>query len=97
MTVATVCRDRTIGRLDHAAITVRTAMGAVCRQLQAMADAVEVQPPESRDAVAGQIVSRGLASSSTVGASESPASRAAGRDIPVPIDARRQDSATGRR
>ncbi len=35
VTVSTVSQDRTVERLDHAATTVRTAIGAVCRQLQA--------------------------------------------------------------
>src|SRR4051812_45075043 len=38
MTVGAVSRDRTVERLDHATPTVRTAIGAVCRQLQATAD-----------------------------------------------------------
>ncbi len=65
MTVATVSRDRTVERLDHATTTVRTAVGAVCRQLQAAADAVAVLPPESRPAAADQLVRRGLASAVT--------------------------------
>src|SRR5918998_6826256 len=40
MTVATVSRDRTVERLDHATGAVRTAIGALCRQLQAVADSV---------------------------------------------------------
>ena len=82
MTVATVSRDRTVERLDHAATTVRTAIGAVCRQLQAAADAVAVLPAGHRDAVAGQLVSRGLASSVTVGAADNPA----WRDCATPTD-----------
>lgn len=62
MTVATVTRDRSVERLDHAATTVRTAIGAVCRQLQATADAVAVLPAEHRRAAADQLVRRGLAS-----------------------------------
>jgi two-component system, cell cycle response regulator len=61
MTVATVSRDRTVERLDHAATTVRTAMGAMCRQLQAVADAVAVLPPDDRQVAAEQMVTRGLA------------------------------------
>ena len=61
LTVATVSRDRTVERLDHAATTVRTAMGAMCRQLQAVADAVAVLPPESRQGAAEQMITRGLA------------------------------------
>ena len=55
MTVATVSRDRTAERLDHAVTTVRTAIGAVCRQLQATADAVAVLPEGGRRAAADQI------------------------------------------
>ncbi|HEV7960953.1 MAG TPA: diguanylate cyclase [Actinoplanes sp.] len=62
MTVATVSRDRTVERLDHAATTVRTGIGAVCRQLQAIADAVAVLPASGRRAAADQLVARGLAS-----------------------------------
>ena len=61
LTVATVSRDRTAERLDHAVTTVRTAVGSVCRQLQAAADAVAVVPPEDRSPVAAQLISRGLA------------------------------------
>lgn len=61
LTVATVSRDRTTERLDQAATTVRTAVGAVCRQLQATADAVAVVPDEDRSPVAAQLVTRGLA------------------------------------
>jgi two-component system cell cycle response regulator len=62
LTVATVSRDRTTERLDHAATTVRTGIGAICRQLQTAADAVAVVPDEDREAVANQLVARGLAS-----------------------------------
>ncbi len=62
MTVATVNRDRTAERLDHAATTVRTAVGALCRQLQAAADAVAVVPEADRRAAADQLVLRGVAS-----------------------------------
>jgi len=61
ITVATVSRDRTAERLDHAATTVRTAIGAVCRQLQAVADAVATLPERDRRAAADQLVARGLA------------------------------------
>ena len=61
MTVATVSRDRSVERLDHAATTVRTAIGAVCRQLQATADAVAILPADARPAASTRIVSRGLA------------------------------------
>ncbi|HEY0532955.1 MAG TPA: diguanylate cyclase [Actinoplanes sp.] len=61
LTVATVSRDRTAERLDQAATTVRTAVGAVCRQLQATADAVAVVPDEDRSPVAAQLITRGLA------------------------------------
>src|ERR1700712_1465897 len=56
LTVATVSRDRTDERLDHAATTVRTSIGAVCRQLQATADAVAVVPDAERRAVADQLI-----------------------------------------
>ena len=62
MTVATVSRDRSVERLDHAATTVRTAIGAVCRQLQSSADSVAVLPAEYRRAAADQMVGRGLVS-----------------------------------
>ena len=62
MTVATVSRDRTVERLDHATSTVRTAVGAVCRQLQAAADTVAVLPADQRAAAADQMVRRGLVS-----------------------------------
>jgi two-component system cell cycle response regulator len=62
MTVTTVTRDRTTERLDHAATTVRTAVGALCRQLQAAADAVAVLPEADRRAAADQLVTRGVAS-----------------------------------
>src|SRR5690349_7133674 len=62
LTVATVSRDRTADRLDHAATTVRTGIAAVCRQLQATADAVAVVPAGERPAVADQLIARGLAS-----------------------------------
>jgi two-component system cell cycle response regulator len=61
LTVATVSRDRTAERLDQAATAVRTAVGAVCRQLQATADAVAVVPDEDRSPVAAQLITRGLA------------------------------------
>ncbi|HET9519123.1 MAG TPA: diguanylate cyclase [Actinoplanes sp.] len=62
MTVATVTRDRTTERLDHAATTVRTAVGALCRQLQAAADTVAVLPEDDRAGAADQLVARGIAS-----------------------------------
>ncbi|AGZ46235.1 putative diguanylate cyclase with GAF sensor [Actinoplanes friuliensis DSM 7358] len=67
MTVATVSQDRTVERLDHAATTVRTAVGAMCRQLQAAADAVAVLPEEARRPAADQLVTRGLASEIRIG------------------------------
>src|ERR1700754_5063748 len=60
-TVTTVNRDRAAERLDHAATTVLTAIGAVCRQLQATADAVAVLPADQRPAAARQLIARGLA------------------------------------
>jgi diguanylate cyclase (GGDEF)-like protein len=75
VTVSTVSGDRTVERLDHAATTVRTAIGAVCRQLQAFADAVAALPPADRQPAASQLVTRGLASSVTVGGRQNPAWR----------------------
>ena len=72
LTVATVSRERTDERLDHAATTVRTGMGAVCRQLQAAADAVAVVPADSRSAVASQLITRGLASDIRIGTDRPP-------------------------
>ncbi|MDP9814253.1 diguanylate cyclase [Spirilliplanes yamanashiensis] len=55
--------DRAAERLDHSAGTVRTAVGALCRQLQAAADSVAVLPgDEARRAAADQLVARGVAS-----------------------------------
>jgi diguanylate cyclase (GGDEF)-like protein len=62
VTVAAVSRDRAAERLDRAATTVRTGIGAICRQLQAVADAVAVVPDAERSAVASQLIGRGLAS-----------------------------------
>nr|WP_306211306.1 diguanylate cyclase [Actinoplanes sp. RD1] len=62
LTVATVGRDRTTERLDHAVTTVRAAVGAMCRQLQAVADAVAVSPADDHRVAADQMVARGLAS-----------------------------------
>ncbi len=61
LTVAAVSRDRTNERLDHAMTTVQAAVGAICGQLQAAADAVSVVPPAERAAVADQLIARGLA------------------------------------
>ncbi|MFC4067372.1 GGDEF domain-containing protein [Actinoplanes subglobosus] len=61
LTVGAVSRERTTERLDHAASTVSMAVGAICRQLQASADAVAVVPAGDRKAVADQLVARGLA------------------------------------
>jgi len=73
MTVATVGRDRTLERLDHAAATVRTAIGAMCRQLQGAADAVAVLPEAGRRAAADQLVTRGLATEIRIGGYSVPA------------------------
>ncbi|WP_305784966.1 diguanylate cyclase [Symbioplanes lichenis] len=62
LTVSTVSRDRTAERLDHAVTTVRAAIGAMCRQLQAVADAVAVSPADDHRVAADQMVARGLAS-----------------------------------
>src|SRR3954471_17244034 len=61
LTVTTVSRDRAAERLDHAATTIRIAVGAVCRQLQTAADAVAMVPHRDRSPVAAQLVTRGLA------------------------------------
>ncbi|AEV88692.1 diguanylate cyclase [Actinoplanes sp. SE50] len=61
LTVSAVGRERTNERLDHAVTTVRAAVGAICGQLQAAADAVAVVPAESRSTVADQLIDRGLA------------------------------------
>ncbi|GAA4695578.1 diguanylate cyclase [Phytohabitans rumicis] len=67
-TVAAVSRDRSVERLDAAATTVRTSVGALCQQLQATADAVALPSvPEQRLAVANQVVARGLATAVRVG------------------------------
>lgn len=61
-TVAAVSRDRSVDRLDVAATTVRSSVGALCQQLHAVADAVALPPtPEQRLAVADQVIARGLA------------------------------------
>ncbi|MFI5889465.1 diguanylate cyclase [Actinoplanes sp. NPDC051513] len=62
LTVTTVSRDRAAERLDHAATTLRTGISAICRQLQAAADAVAVVPADDRSPVARQLIARGLAS-----------------------------------
>ncbi|GAB1643200.1 diguanylate cyclase [Krasilnikovia sp. MM14-A1259] len=84
-TVATVRRDRAVERLDHAATTVRTAIGAVCRQLQAVADAVAVLSAADRRAAADQLVARGLATEITIGRSGS-GGPARWRDCAAPAD-----------
>ncbi|BCY15056.1 diguanylate cyclase [Actinoplanes sp. L3-i22] len=61
LTVAAVSRERTNERLDHAVTTVQAAVGAICGQLQAAADAVAVVPADARAAVADQLIARGLA------------------------------------
>ena len=66
LTVSAVNRDRTSERLDHAEATVSASVGAICRQLQAAADAVAVVPTESRAAVSDQLIARGLATAITV-------------------------------
>jgi two-component system cell cycle response regulator len=85
LTVAAVNRDRTDERLDHAATTVRAAVGAICGQLQAAADAVAVIPADSRSAVADQLIGRGLATDIRFTATESAAlARPAGRSGRLP-------------
>src|SRR5690349_7398350 len=99
MTVATVSRDRTVERLDHAATTVRTAIGAMCRQLQAAADAVAVLPPTTRRSAADQLVTRGLASEIRIGASDPGGQRdcaapAAGASVTAIVARARQGETT---
>ncbi|MEV0897913.1 diguanylate cyclase [Actinoplanes sp. NPDC049802] len=72
LTVSAVNHDRTTERLDHAAATVSAAVGALCRQLQAAADAVAVVPAENRVAVADQLVARGLATTVDVTVADQP-------------------------
>jgi two-component system cell cycle response regulator len=72
MTVTSVSGDRTVERLDYAATTVRTAIGAICRQLQATADAVSVLPEAARRAAADRMIGRGLASAISLGGTENP-------------------------
>ena len=78
LTVAAVSRDRTAERLDHAATTARTAIGAVCRELQAAADAVAVVPEGDRSPVAEQLVTRGLASDIRIQGGAGPSAAASG-------------------
>ena len=99
MTVATVSRDRTVERLDHAATAVRSAIGAMCRQLQAAADAVAVLPPEARRPAADQLVTRGLATEIRIGASGPEGRRdcaapAAGGSVTAIVARARQDRVT---
>jgi two-component system, cell cycle response regulator len=62
-TVATVSRERAVERLDQAAASVRTSIGALCGQLRAAAEAIAV----AGDAAARTVVDRGLASTVQVG------------------------------
>src|SRR3954467_14749239 len=66
LTVGTVSRDRTAERLDRAATTIRTGIGAICQQLQTVADAVAVVPSDQRAGAARQLVARGRASDGRV-------------------------------
>jgi diguanylate cyclase (GGDEF)-like protein len=88
LTVATVSRDRTAERLDHAVTTVRTAIGSVCGQLQAAADAVAVVPSGDRSPVAAQLISRGLAGDIQItgdpSAGQSPADTTGWQDCAAP-------------
>ena len=99
MTVATVGRDRTVERLDHAAATVRTAIGAMCRQLQAAADAVAVLPQAGRRSAADQLVIRGLATEIRIGADDTGGQRdcaapAAGGSVTAIVARARQGQVT---
>ncbi|MFC0528217.1 GGDEF domain-containing protein [Phytohabitans kaempferiae] len=61
-TVAAVSRDRSVERLDVAATTIRSSVGALCQQLHAVADAVALPATtEQRLVVADQVIARGLA------------------------------------
>jgi len=61
-TVATVSRDRSVERLDLAVSSVRTAVGALCRQLRAAAESVAVLAAGGSPAPAAQrVVEAGLA------------------------------------
>jgi two-component system cell cycle response regulator len=99
LTVATVSRDRTVERLDHAATTVRTAIGAMCRQLQAAADAVAVLPEADRRPAADQLITRGLATEIRIGADDPGGQRdcaapAAGGSVTAIVARARQDDVT---
>lgn len=95
LTVSAVGRERTTERLDHAETTVGVAVAAICRQLQAAADAVAVVPAENRAAVAGQLVTRGLATTIDVTDPDQPImGRAAGSRVTANQDNRgRRDCA----
>jgi two-component system, cell cycle response regulator len=60
-TVSAVDHDRSTHRLDLAASAVHRITGSLCRQLQVVATAVALQPAETREAVAADLVGRGLA------------------------------------
>lgn len=75
MTVATVSQDRTVERLDHAVTTTRTAIGALCRQLQAVADAVAVLGAGEQRTAAEQMITRGLATEVRIGGRQNPGER----------------------
>ncbi len=62
VTATQVSADRATERLDYASSAVRTTVGALCRQLQTVAEAVASTQDEDRLAIAAQFVARGAAS-----------------------------------
>ncbi|MDI6099832.1 diguanylate cyclase [Actinoplanes sp. NEAU-A12] len=104
LTAGAVNRERTTERLDQAEMTVNAAVGAICRQLQAAADAVAVVPAADRQAVAGQLLARGLATDLHVTDPEQPilgraattgdANPAGWRDCADPAEANPAETAT---
>ncbi|GGK83718.1 diguanylate cyclase [Mangrovihabitans endophyticus] len=86
ITVTAVSRDRALDRLAHAATTVRTSMSAVCRQLQAVADAVATLPVDDRAAAAEQLTRRGLASDIRTDENGAQEITAEWRDCAAPAD-----------
>lgn len=84
LTVAAVNRDRMNERLDHAVTTVQAAVGAICGQLQAAADAVAVVPLDSRAEVSDQLISRGLAADIRFGGEPGEPTEVAAPEVPTP-------------
>ncbi|HEX6969790.1 MAG TPA: diguanylate cyclase [Micromonosporaceae bacterium] len=66
-TLTIASHERAVDRLDSAATSVRTALGALCQQLRAAAEVVAVLPDAAdRPQVAEHVVTRGLAGVITV-------------------------------